>query len=158
VCGGTGTWLIIVDEFAPRIQNSHDVSLGSREDVQGKPRTGKDGFLCHPRLGLVGWISYCYLGDSDLAVSILVVLIKTLGLTERVSDALGSRKNKEAETNGKIVDLLKHTLDETKHCRNEQQRVEFHIALGWSKSRGARLYVYQADLLDRSCICVYSHM
>jgi hypothetical protein len=56
-------------------------------------------------------------------------LINTLGLTELVSDALGSRKQKEAETNAKIVDLLKLALDETKNCRIEQQRVEFHIAL-----------------------------
>ena len=55
-------------------------------------------------------------------------LINTLGLTELVSDALGNRKQKEAETNAKIVDLLKHALDETKNCRNEQQRVEFHIS------------------------------
>jgi hypothetical protein len=59
----------------------------------------------------------------------LVELINTLGLTELVGDSLGSRKQKEAETNAKIVDLLKHALDETKNCRNEQQRVEFHIAL-----------------------------
>jgi hypothetical protein len=56
-------------------------------------------------------------------------LINTLGLTELVSDALGSLKQKEAETNAKIVDLLKHTLDETKNCRNKQQRLEFHITL-----------------------------
>jgi hypothetical protein len=36
-----------------------------------------------------------------------VVLINTIGLTELVSDALGSRKQKEVETNAKIVDLLK---------------------------------------------------
>ena len=59
----------------------------------------------------------------------LVALINTLGLTELVGDALGSRKQKEAQTNAKIVDLLKHALDETKNCRNEQQRVEVHIAL-----------------------------
>ncbi len=58
-----------------------------------------------------------------------MVLIKTLGLTEFVSDSLDSRKQKEAETNAKIVDLFKDALDEIKHCRNEQQRVEFHIAL-----------------------------
>jgi hypothetical protein len=56
-------------------------------------------------------------------------LINTLGLTELISDALGSRKQKEAETNVKIVDLLKNALDETKNCRNDKQRVEFHIAL-----------------------------
>jgi hypothetical protein len=45
----------------------------------------------------------------------LVALINALGLTELVSNALGSRKQKEAETNAKIVDLLKHALDETKN-------------------------------------------
>jgi hypothetical protein len=64
-----------------------------------------------------------------VAVFILVALIKTLGFTELVSDSLVSRKQKEAETNAKIVDLFKDALDEIKHCRNEQQRVEFHIAL-----------------------------
>ena len=75
-----------------------------------RPRTGTDGFLHHMRLGLVGWISYWCLGDSGLAVDILVALINTLGLTELVSDALGKRKQKEAETNVKIVDLLKHLV------------------------------------------------
>ena len=69
------------------------------------------------------------MGDSALAVDILVALINTLGLTELVSDALASRKQKEAETNAKIVDLFKDALDEIKNCRTEQQRVEFHIAL-----------------------------
>ncbi len=55
------------------------------------------------------------------------MLINTLGLTELVSDALGIRKQKEAETNAKIVDLLKHVFDETKNCRNEQQRVELDL-------------------------------
>jgi hypothetical protein len=77
---------------------------------QAKPHTGTDGVLHHTRLGLVGWISYWCLGDSALAVDILVVLINTLGLTELVSDALGNRKKKEAETNSKIVDLFKDTL------------------------------------------------
>jgi hypothetical protein len=63
------------------------------------------------------------------AVFILETLIKTLGLTELVSDDLASRKQKEAETNAKIVHLFKDALDEIKHCRNEQQMVEFHIAL-----------------------------
>jgi hypothetical protein len=56
------------------------------------------------------------LGDSALAVDILVALINTLGLTELVSDALASRKQKEAETNAKIVDLFKEALDEIKNC------------------------------------------
>jgi hypothetical protein len=76
---------------ATRVQNRRNVQLGSLHHQQ-KPRTGKDGFLHHTRLGLVGWISYWCFGDSDLAVDMLVALIKTLGLTELVSDALGSRK------------------------------------------------------------------
>jgi hypothetical protein len=83
----------------------------------------------HTRLGLVGWISYWCLGDSALTVDILVVLINTLGLTELVSDVLGSRKKKEVETNTKIVDLFKDALDEIKNYRPDQQIVEFHITL-----------------------------
>ena len=66
-------------------------------------------------LGLVGWISYWCCGDTAPAGVILVVLINTFGLTLLVSDALGNRKQKEAETNVMIVDLFKHTLDETKN-------------------------------------------
>jgi hypothetical protein len=110
------------------VQNRRNVQVGSRMN-QAKPRTGTDGFLHHTRLDLVGWISYWCLGDSALAVDILVTLINTLGLTELVSDPLVSRKQKEAETNAKIVDLFKEALDEIKNCRTEQQRVEFHIAL-----------------------------
>jgi hypothetical protein len=40
-----------------RVQNRRNVKLGSLHNQQ-KPRTGKDGFLHHTRLGLVGWISY----------------------------------------------------------------------------------------------------
>ncbi len=87
------------------VQNRRNVQVGSRNN-QSKPRTGTDGFLCHTRLGLVGWISYWCLGDSALTVDTLVTLTNTLGLTELVSDALTSRKQKQAETNTKIVDLL----------------------------------------------------
>ena len=37
---------------------------------------------------------------------------------------------REAETNSKIVNLLAAALAEIKHCKNEQQRNEFHICLG----------------------------
>jgi uncharacterized membrane protein YccC len=40
-----------------RVQNRRNVQVGSRNN-QSKPRTGKDGFLHHTRLGLVGLISY----------------------------------------------------------------------------------------------------
>jgi hypothetical protein len=79
---------------ATRVQNRRNVQLGSRQN-QVKPRAGTDGFLHHTRLGLVGWIAYWCLGDSALAVDIIVALIKTLGLTELVSDTLATRKEKE---------------------------------------------------------------
>jgi hypothetical protein len=110
---------------ATRVQNRRNVQLGSRQN-EANPRAGTDGFLHHTRLGLVGWIAYWCLGDSDLTVDIIVALTKTLGLTELVSDALSQ---KEAETNAKIVDLFKEALYEIKNCRTDPQRVEFHIAL-----------------------------
>jgi hypothetical protein len=40
-----------------RVQNRRNVQVGSRDNQQ-KPRPGKDGFLLHTSLGLVGWITY----------------------------------------------------------------------------------------------------
>ncbi len=73
-----------------RVQNRRNVQVGSRDNQQ-KPRTVKDGFLHHDRLGLVGWISYWCFGDTVVAVFILVALIKTIGLTDLVSDSLAGR-------------------------------------------------------------------
>jgi seryl-tRNA synthetase len=58
-----------------RVQNCRNVQVGSRDNQQKPPRTGKDGFLHHTRLGLVGWISYWSCGDAALAVVMLVALI-----------------------------------------------------------------------------------
>ncbi len=49
--------LIVHRREATRVQNRRNVQVGSREN-QPTPLTGKDGFLNHVRLGLVGWISY----------------------------------------------------------------------------------------------------
>jgi hypothetical protein len=87
---------------ATRVQNRRNVQVGSRDNQQN-PRTGKASFLHHTCLGLVGWISYLFCGDAALVVVILVVLINTLGLTELVRDALGSCKQKEAETNARLL-------------------------------------------------------
>ena len=144
-----------------------DTSLKtSRRDYSGLSGPGwavhrkgilfSDGFLNHTRLGLVGWISYWSSGDSALAVDILVVLINTLGLTELVSDALASRKQKEADTNAKIVDLFKDALDEIKNCRCTEALCEevvqllvhgmlacawprTRIQVLWTESHGGRL-------------------
>jgi hypothetical protein len=62
------------------VQNRRNVQVGSRDNQQNPPRTGKDGFLHHIRLGLVGWIAYWSCGDAALTVVMLVALINTLGL------------------------------------------------------------------------------
>ena len=148
---------------ATRVQNRRNVQVGSRDNQQ-KPRPGKDGFLLHTRLGLVGWIAYWCYGDAALAVVILVALINTLGLTELVSDALGSRKQKEAETNAKIVDLLKNALGHhvmlffsvsrcaEALCQKTIQllvsrvlacaRARTWIPVKWPRSLGVRLYAF----------------
>ncbi len=91
------------------MQNRRNVQVGSRNN-QSKPRTGTDGFLHHTCLGLVGWISYWSLGDSDLTVDILVELINTLGLTELVSDALTNRKQNETEQIPRLLIFSKNHL------------------------------------------------
>jgi hypothetical protein len=134
---------------------------------QSKPRTGTDGFLHHTSLGLVGWISYWCLGDSVLTVDILVALINTLGVTELVSDALANRTPYRFSMQGhhvmfsfyvswctealceEVVQLLVHDM---LTCVWSRTRIQ----LLWTKSHGARLYVHQADLLDRRRI--YCHI
>jgi hypothetical protein len=49
------------------VQNRRNVQVGSRINQQ-QSRPGKDGFLLHTRLGLVGWIAYWCCGDAALAV------------------------------------------------------------------------------------------
>ena len=66
------------------------------------------------------------LSDSGRSSSVLDQHARSQNL---VSVTLTGTKHKEAETNTKIVDLVNHTIDETKNCRNEQQRVGFHITL-----------------------------
>jgi hypothetical protein len=65
-------------------QNRRNVEVGSL-DNQPTPRTDKDGFLYHVRLGLVGWISYCCCGNASPTVVILVVLINTMMTFGKVS-------------------------------------------------------------------------
>jgi len=64
-------------------------------------------------------------------VHVIVQLIVKLCLTERIINELPATEGiKEAETNAKIINLLKEVLAETKRCQNDHQRIEYHIALG----------------------------
>ena len=73
---------------ATRIQNRLSIPLGSRAEVP-TPQEGKAGPLEHSRLGVVGWIAYWSLGNSALALKIIVGLIRKLNLTESVFETVG---------------------------------------------------------------------
>ena len=56
---------------------------------------------------------------------------------------------READTNAKIVMLMKTALAETKHCRNEQQRQEFHIGLSYVMPLSYVIFRALLDAPDR---------
>jgi len=109
------------------VQNLSKIELGSVEGTPA-PRTGKVGYLDHPRLGLIGSVACWARGGMAHAVTMIVALTVKLGITERVRNALPET---DAETNAKIVDLLKAGLAETKHCTNEQQHIQYLIGLSY---------------------------
>jgi hypothetical protein len=87
---------------ATRIQNRRSIPLGSRGEVP-TPQEGKADPLEHSHLGLVGWIGYWSLGNSALAIKIIVGLIRKLDMTERVrgtdthsNDARGREKRQNS--------------------------------------------------------------
>ncbi len=105
---------------ATRIQNLFSIPLDSRGEVP-TPQEGKSGPLEHSRLGLVGWIVYWSLGNSALALKIIVGLIRKLDMTDTVFDTLTPPMTHETETNAKIVMLMKTGLAETKHYYDKVQ-------------------------------------
>ena len=77
-------------------------------------------------------MSYWALGSMGMAVIMIVALIQELKIVDRVRDALPqSKAQRDAETEREICNLLEAGLAETKHCRTEQQRIEYHIGLGY---------------------------
>jgi len=67
-----------------------------------KLRRGEVGYLglAHPRLGLLGWVSYWSRGSKDIPVKMIVSLCKKLNLAEQVSNNLPKTvAMKETETN-----------------------------------------------------------
>ena len=76
---------------AKRVENRRAIELGSAENVK-EVRRGDMDSLSHPRLGLVGWVSYWSRGSKQLAVNIIVSLCKRLDLVEQVSNASGTNQ------------------------------------------------------------------
>jgi len=116
---------------ATRVRNLRNIELGSVEEATAH-RTGKVRYLDHPQLGLIGGVAYWARGGMAHAVTMIVALTVKLGITERVHNALPeTQTTRDAETNAKIVDFLKDGLAETKHCKHEQQRIQYLIGLNY---------------------------
>jgi len=121
---------------ATRLQNLRNIGIGSVEEAPA-PRTGKVGYLNHPRLGLIGSVAYWARGGMAHAVTMIVALTVKLGITERVRNALPETQTTcDTWTTAKIVDLLEAGLAETKQCKNEQQLQ----ACKWEDYKGTRFY------------------
>ena len=89
--------------------NRSQVQLGSREDALAT-RTGKNGYVDHPRLGLIGCLAYWVRGSMAHAVTMIAALCVKLGFSERVRDALPeTRATRGAQTNTKRCQVV-HAL------------------------------------------------
>ena len=150
------TLLDCLRELGQRIQRDHDPTcvtvtqkLHSYEDKDHTgTRCGSDPGDVHEMVGtcesitgsqrvcktVVTWKSGLTRINRNITQSrTVLVLIKTLGLTELVRDDLGNRKKKEPETNDKIVDLAPRLLiincDEVWEgcCKHELRGEGVHI-------------------------------
>jgi len=116
------------------VRNLSNIESGSVEEAAAAPapRTGKVRYLDHPRLGLIGSVAYWARGGMAHAATMIIALTVKLGVTEHVRNALPeTQTTRDAETNAKIVDLLKAGLAETKKWKNEQQRIQYLIGLSY---------------------------
>ena len=112
-------------------QNRRDEKLREGANATA-PRSGKFGAIQHWRRGLAGCVRDWACGSIVIAVSIIVSLITYLGLLEKVRAALPqTAADRQAETEHCIVDLMEQGFNETKHCRTEAQRQQFHIGMGY---------------------------
>jgi len=99
---------------ATRVQSRRNTTMGSRDNTPTY-RTRVEGYLWHPRLGLIGWVAYWSRGHIDTAVHMLAHLITKLNINEQVQVALPpTTSGREVETNAKMVDLLKDAVTQMK--------------------------------------------
>jgi hypothetical protein len=61
-----------------RVMNRREIEIGS-DERERELRTGRDGYLHHPRTGLVGAVAYWALGSTALAVVMIVALVRRGG-------------------------------------------------------------------------------
>eukprot|EP00966_Prymnesium_polylepis_P076400 1770848-Prymnesium_polylepis.2 len=89
-----------------RVMNRRKIQLGASESAR-ELRTGDEGYLKHPRLGLIGAVGYWARGSLAVVVTIVTALIVKLNIAESVRAALPQTEaDRLAKTNAKIVDLM----------------------------------------------------
>ena len=91
-----------------RVSGRRNIAITDRQHCL-ETRRGKYNFLNHPRLGLLGWMAYWSHGVQSIVVTMIVDLIKELGLGLQVIAGLpeGQEARAQAATNEHIVDRLK---------------------------------------------------
>jgi len=120
-------------------------------------RRGKNGYVNHPLLGLISCLAYWARGSMAHAVTMIAALCVKLGISERVRDALPETiPTHEAVTNTKIVALLNFGHGELKHCRNEQQRIQFVVGLRNLEERLFTLCVQQMERYIKCSVTYYA--
>ena len=112
-----------------RVSGRRNIAITDRQHCL-ETRRGKYNFLNHPRLGLLGWMAYWSHGVQSIVVTMIVDLIKELGLGLQVIAGLpeGQEARAQAATNEHIVDRLKACLSELKHGQKrqtEEQRKQY---------------------------------
>jgi len=65
---------------ATRVQNRRAIELGSRENVKELRRV-QNGYVDHPRLGLIGCLAYWARGSMAHTVTMIVALCVKLGIS-----------------------------------------------------------------------------
>ena len=83
-----------------RVSGRRNIAITDRQCCR-ETRRGKYNFLNHPRLGLLGWMAYWSHGVQSIVVTMIVDLIKELGLTQQVIAGLpgGQEALAQAATN-----------------------------------------------------------
>ena len=104
------TWL----REETQVRGRRALALGTYQNALA-PRTGKSGFLEHARHGLIGCVLYWAGGVLKIATAMVLLLIKRLGLTERVRSALYSKELRDAQTEHAICELLEQVTHTHTH-------------------------------------------
>ena len=89
---------------------------------QVEMKKGKqEGYMHHPRRGLIGAVQDWARGSKANVVKIVVRLTKWFGVEDEVREKLGVKQSRAAKLDAAIVDRLADGLDLLKPCANLEQ-------------------------------------